>query len=295
MPKKRRSLIIIPPKKGRIRYIRIHFGLLVFFIILMLISLAGYFIPEEKIHLTTEEINQKRHLAEQNNKLIRKIRRMHKMMGTLGNELDSLSNMRKGVEGLLDTKQKNNDSVANKIDTIFKGNDLDLILNYAIEQDKFLKKLIVRINNDPALINSVPLIRPLADESIITARHGEMFDPFTSSTKKHNGLDFSADEGSKIIAVADGVVEKISNNNTWGKKIVIRHKFGFKTIYAHLGEVKTASGRSVKRGDVIATVGISGLSTGPHLHYEILHKGESINPELLLSPTDTSNGQISYH
>lgn len=292
MPKKRRSFIIIPPKKGRIRYVRIHFGIFVFFIILVLISLFGYFIPEEKIHLTNEEINQKRHLAEQNNKLIRKIRRMHKMMNALSGELDSLSVMRKGVEGLLDTKQKSDNSENSSIDTIFKGDDLDLILKYAMDQDNFLQKLIVRINNNPDLINSVPLVQPVIDECIITARHGEMFDPFTSSTKWHNGLDFSADAGAEIIAVADGIVEKATTNNTWGKKIVIKHKFGFKTIYAHLGEIKTASGRSVKRGDVIATIGLSGLSTGPHLHYEILHKDKSIDPELFFYPTDTLNREI---
>jgi murein DD-endopeptidase MepM/ murein hydrolase activator NlpD len=78
----------------------------------------------------------------------------------------------------------------------------------------------------------------------------------------------------------------------WGWRIKLNHKYGFSTVYAHLGTVHVVNGKRVKRGDVIATVGISGLTTGPHLHYEVWQKGKQVNPLDYIFPGFISDASV---
>ena len=95
----------------------------------------------------------------------------------------------------------------------------------------------------------------------------------------HTGIDFSAPVGTPIFATGDGVVESVTRSaRGLGNRVVIDHGFGYKTLYACMDEISIRRGRSVKRGDVIGTVGDSGLSVAPHLHYEVLLNGDQVNP-----------------
>jgi len=161
---------------------------------------------------------------------------------------------------------------------------LDDILHYLEATDSFINAFSEMVNENPVYIDYIPLIKPVVDPHVITARFGKRRDPFTGDMKWHNGVDFSAERETPVIATACGTVDKVDNHNYWGRRVRIRHRFGFTTLYAHLGTVKVKNGKRVKRGDVIATIGISGLTSGPHLHYEIHHNGKPIDPELYFFP-----------
>jgi murein DD-endopeptidase MepM/ murein hydrolase activator NlpD len=95
----------------------------------------------------------------------------------------------------------------------------------------------------------------------------------------HSGIDFSAPVGTPVKVTADGKVEQmIKSGRGLGNRILVDHGFGYKTLYACLDEFQTRRGRTVKRGEVIGTVGESGLSVAPHLHYEVRLHGEAVNP-----------------
>jgi murein DD-endopeptidase MepM/ murein hydrolase activator NlpD len=95
---------------------------------------------------------------------------------------------------------------------------------------------------------------------------------------KHEGIDFSAAVGTPIIASASGVVSRSGWDSQYGNVIEIKHAEGFKTRYAHASQLLVRVGQTVSRGDVIAKVGNTGRSTGPHLHYEVMKAGAHINP-----------------
>ncbi len=103
--------------------------------------------------------------------------------------------------------------------------------------------------------------------------------PFTGRRQFHRGLDISAPEGTPIVAPADGIVVKTERNGGYGKVLYISHGNGIVTRFGHLLEYKTHPGQKVRRGEVIALVGSTGRSTGPHLHYEVLVGGQQVNPQ----------------
>jgi len=108
--------------------------------------------------------------------------------------------------------------------------------------------------------------------------YGMKYDPFTGVKQMHRGVDIANHNGTAVIAPADGVIKYVGKNGALGKTVVINHGYGFKTRYGHLSEYKVRSGQRVKRGDVIALMGSTGHSTGPHLHFEISRNGKFLNP-----------------
>ncbi len=112
----------------------------------------------------------------------------------------------------------------------------------------------------------------------ITSRFGYRKSPFTSRREMHKGLDISAPTGTPIYATAEGKVVKIQRDNGYGKNIMVDHGGGIVTRYAHLSGYAVKQGEQVQRGQLIAYVGNTGRSTGPHLHYEVRLNGVPVNP-----------------
>ena len=107
---------------------------------------------------------------------------------------------------------------------------------------------------------------------------GMKHDPFTGYKQMHRGIDIANHTGTPIIATADGTVEISSTQAGMGKYISINHGYGFQTRYGHLSKRLVKPGQKVKRGDIIAYMGSTGYSTGPHLHYEVIRNGKFLNP-----------------
>ncbi|CAG5086973.1 M23 family metallopeptidase [Parvicella tangerina] len=130
------------------------------------------------------------------------------------------------------------------------------------------------------LLQSVPSIQPIHNEDLthIASGFGMRMHPIYKILKMHTGLDFTADIGTPIFATGDAVVEECKVMSGYGQIVILDHGFGYKTRYAHCSEYKCKKGDKVKRGDIIALVGNTGASVGPHLHYEVMYKGNLVNP-----------------
>lgn len=129
--------------------------------------------------------------------------------------------------------------------------------------------------------NNIPAIQPVINNelTLLTAGYGTILSPFYRKLKSHQGVDYSIGEGSSVFATADGVIKEVSDkNSTMGKTIVIDHGNGYQTSYSHLLETLVKRGQQVRRGDVIALSGNSGLSLAPHLHYEVRYNDMRVNP-----------------
>lgn len=130
--------------------------------------------------------------------------------------------------------------------------------------------------NDDFIIESMPV------NGEITSAFGTRIHPLTNKTETHSGVDIAAPEGTEVRAIYDGVVEDTKEDEILGIVVTINHENGFKTKYGHLSEVKVKKGDIVKKDSVIALTGSTGLSTGPHLHFEVLFNDESVDPANLL-------------
>ncbi len=122
-----------------------------------------------------------------------------------------------------------------------------------------------------------PAGRPL-DSGWVSARFGMRNDPFDGKRKFHHGIDFAARRGTPIRAVAAGVVVRSGPVTGFGNLVEIKHGNGLVTRYAHCDKTLAKVGEVVRRGQIIATVGSSGRSTGPHLHFEVLRDGQPVDP-----------------
>lgn len=119
-------------------------------------------------------------------------------------------------------------------------------------------------------------------QGVITSPYGFRKDPFTGKTGFHSGLDIGAPEGEKISAAFYGRVAEIGADDEYGNYVIISHGDGFSTLYAHCSKVYVERGTVVRAGETVAAVGSTGLSTGPHLHFEIRRDGIRYNPSFVL-------------
>ena len=133
------------------------------------------------------------------------------------------------------------------------------------------------------------------DVGVVTSHFGFRADPFHGKQRRHNGLDIAAPTGTPIQPIRPGVVASVGTRGGYGNVIVVDHEDGTTSLYAHCDELKAIKGQRVGRGDVIATVGSTGRSTGPHLHLEIHRNGAAVNPMAELEHAIEDLGPIRAH
>lgn len=127
-----------------------------------------------------------------------------------------------------------------------------------------------------SILNTIPSLWPAAGR--ISARYGNRSDPFTGREAFHEGLDIAATYGSSIKAAADGRVTFAGAKSGYGNVVIISHKNNLSTLYGHASKLLVKAGQTVKRGEVIAKIGSTGRSTGPHLHFEVLFNNSPVDP-----------------
>lgn len=128
---------------------------------------------------------------------------------------------------------------------------------------------------------NIPSIQPVNNRrlTLLAAGKKPLINPFHRTMTEHHGVDYLIPEGTAVFATADGVVKNISEkNSTHGKSLVIDHGNGYETSYSHLLDIRVKNGQSVKRGDIVALSGNTGLSFAPHLHYEVIMNGMRVDP-----------------
>jgi len=153
----------------------------------------------------------------------------------------------------------------------------DQIQNATEKQSYSFGTLINYLEDQINLLASTPAIRPATGWE--TSGFGYRKSPFTGLREFHKGLDIANRQGTPIIATADGIVSYTGYKGLLGKTLVIDHGHGMMTRYGHAHKILVETGDVVKRGDKIATIGSTGRSTGPHLHYEVLLNGIRVNPD----------------
>jgi murein DD-endopeptidase MepM/ murein hydrolase activator NlpD len=157
----------------------------------------------------------------------------------------------------------------------------------SVEQYTFLKRNAAAIAVSSSGLRLIPGTA-FADSSYtpsmwpvlghITDGFGERLDPFSGEGAFHTGVDVASDYGAPVHATADGIVTIAQDHAGYGRLVVVDHGFGITTWYAHLSSISAVSGTRIKRGEVVGYTGISGRSTGPHVHYEVRMNNAPINP-----------------
>ena len=156
-------------------------------------------------------------------------------------------------------------------------NNITARITYQFDSYNAIEKLI---NNQEAKLASIPAIQPVSNKQLtrIASGFGMRIHPIYGIAKMHNGLDFTAPQGTPIYATGDGTVTTAGVGTGTGNHVIINHGYGYETVYMHMVRIKATVGKTVKRGEVIGWVGNTGASTGPHCHYEVHINGEPVDP-----------------
>lgn len=162
-----------------------------------------------------------------------------------------------------------------KIRVFLKELELEAKLE-EIEQQEILLAMRENIH----ILTSLPTVMPA--KGFITSNFGIRKSPFTDRQELHKGMDIAAPIGTPIISPGDGVVVRVSTGGSYGNLVEISHGSGLSTLYAHMHKISVKKGQKLKRYDVIGSIGNTGRSTGPHLHYEVRLNGVPTDPRLYI-------------
>lgn len=159
--------------------------------------------------------------------------------------------------------------------------NLDKVSKQLYIQSKSFDEVTELVKNKEQLLASIPAIQPISNEELKhqPSGFGWRTHPIYKTSEFHPGMDFSAPEGTEIHATGDGVVSlATATDRGYGNHVKIDHGYGYETLYGHMTEFVVKLGQHVKRGELIGYVGSTGLSTGPHVHYEVIKNKQKINP-----------------
>lgn len=148
-------------------------------------------------------------------------------------------------------------------------------------QSRRFDTVVALVKQQGAAVRQIPSVQPVDNGKLtgMVASFGRRVHPFYKVLRMHTGVDYALPVGSPVYATADGTVRTIKRSERgYGNMIVVEHGALYSTSYAHLEKINVRQGQSVRRGDVIGEVGNTGLSMAPHLHYEVLYKGEAVDP-----------------
>jgi len=167
----------------------------------------------------------------------------------------------------------------------------DLIKNTMQQAEQIEKQLVVQsesfdqvvklAKDKEKMLSHIPAIQPVENKDLtrMASGYGWRIHPILKTRRMHYGMDFTAKTGTPIYATADGVVKHAGwKANGYGNHVVIDHGYGYETLYAHMSKVAVKNRQKVKRGQIIGYVGNTGLSAGPHCHYEVQINGKKVNP-----------------
>ncbi|MDR1346697.1 MAG: M23 family metallopeptidase [Bacteroidales bacterium] len=153
----------------------------------------------------------------------------------------------------------------------------NIIVRIALESQS-LDTLAQLAKRKVDMLASVPAIRPIKNMTQINSGFGYRYHPILKTLRMHTGVDIAAERGTPVYAAADGVVANEGGTSGYGIVVLINHGYSYQTLYAHLSKKAVNPGKRVKRGELIGYVGNTGLSVGPHLHYEVIKNGIKVNP-----------------
>ncbi len=157
---------------------------------------------------------------------------------------------------------------------------LDKLSKQLVIQSKSYDEIVELVKQKEEMLECIPAIRPIAAGELtrFSSKFGMRIHPIYKVPKMHTGIDLSAPHGTKIYSAGSGKVIRADWGQGYGYHVIIDHGYGYKTVYAHMNEIIARKGQQVKRGEVIGTVGATGLAVAAHLHYEVRKDDRPVNP-----------------
>lgn len=158
---------------------------------------------------------------------------------------------------------------------------LDRLAKQLYIQSKSFDEVIELARQKEDMLASIPAIQPVSNKDLkrLSSGFGLRMHPIHKIRQFHWGMDFTAPTGTEIYSTGKGTVTFASNSsNGYGNHVIVDHGYGYQTLYAHMSEIKVREGQKVKRGEVLGYIGNTGLSSAPHLHYEVIKDGVKVNP-----------------
>ncbi|MFC1475750.1 M23 family metallopeptidase [Candidatus Zixiibacteriota bacterium] len=302
--KKKFNILIVPPSSGDTIQLNIPQFLisLTGFLLVCGVLLFGYFLLE---HVNRQDAGEQLQALQVENAFLQsRLAGMRSSMATFGNYLSEIEQTEHNIRQVFDFPDVDpaeralgiggfpvgTDSTINPYQQLSFNTEADLarlLRTASFERENFgliLDSLLTRRSQ----LDHTPSIRPC--QGYFSGAFGmRQRHPVTGERSMHNGVDFAADVGTPVIAPADGKVVKVWYSRSLGKSLLIDHGYGIRTMYGHLREAKVKVGQEVKRRELIAVIGRTGLlTTGPHLHYEVHLSGQPINPMNYIYDLSTS-------
>jgi len=252
------------------------------------VILAFYFIDSPKEKVLRREIEQ---YKTQYQILSEKLNNISAVMKDIQDRDDNIYRVILEAEPISDAERNAGVGGVNKYSSLEGYDNSDLLIAVNKKLDKVSRQLYVQsksydelfdmAKNKTDMLASIPSIVPISKtKSHLMSGFGYRIHPIYKTLRMHTGIDFAAPKGTPIYASGNGTVRAIDHGDFGGYGIVclIDHGYTYQSLYAHLSKLNVRPGQKVKRGEVIGYVGTTGLSVGPHLHYEVLKNGKPINP-----------------
>ena len=296
MDKEHYSILIFGPKTSKTRHLRIHnktFKIALYVFAFALLSTTFFFCDYIQVKKKVFELGRLREETqvqrsqihffsakiEDLEKQLSKLKDFDKKIRIIANldrsqEATSLMGMGGPSPSDLREKLKNERDDRGLVQQM--RTDVERLRSEALSQEVSLSEIEKNLQSKREVLIHTPSICPIM--GWVTSGFGFRTNPFTGLAKMHEGMDISNRVGTLIVAPADGIVSDVGNDAVHGRIMVISHGFGMTSRYAHLNKVLVKVGQRVKRGDKIAEVGMTGKTTGPHLHYEVRLNGIPVNP-----------------
>ena len=291
------KIIFIGKKTSKPKSISLASLILILFILLLLnIYLFNYFFKNQELNSDsilsnfklTEDVS---HNKQSIDVYVEQIGELHSRILDIDQQTERLQDvMKKQIFGKkklpkLDKKNKLDGKGGPFRNEIISDNDIQktleiLMVNMKVREEIY-NKMEAMLLKQSVLKETLPSLYPV-DVPYSSSSYGWRMDPILGKRAFHEGVDFSAAHGEPIYATAGGIVEKAGRSGAYGNLITINHGGGLQTRYAHISKILVKRGDIVKKEDLIAYVGNTGRSTGPHLHYEIRLNKHSLDPKQYL-------------
>jgi len=294
--KKRRFLtvMIIPHTEDRPKALKIPILFLRFLAVSAIFSLIIVFRWGYQFNLTNNLNKELQRSSLEGEELIAEYAEyyssINQELSTLQEKIVAAQDVEEQVREKNNFEQKENYYVEKSLATSLLGKDatllasaisetketLEILQEIVPQKEQSLNDLIRQMEDRNEALLSIPSIYPAVGS--FTSYFGYRRDPFNGTTSYHDGLDIANSYGTSIYATADGIVTYSGYNGGYGYMIKINHGNGLQTVYGHNSKLLVSKGSFVRKGQLIAYMGSTGRSTGPHVHYEVIKNGVKVNP-----------------
>ena len=261
------------------------FGGIILGVVFLWLFLYFFPSPREK-----QLLREKEALQSQMEVLNNQVDQMQIVMTDLQQRDDNLYRVLFGAEPIPLSIRQGTQRKIDYYEQLAKMSNSQLVADLTLKVDMLEKELYVQAKSYDEIVEQtktneirmehIPAIQPVMNKDLkrVASGYGMRIDPVYHVRRFHQGMDFTAPTGTEVFATGNAKVEFAGWKQGYGNTVILDHGYGYKTLYAHLYKTLVRKGQKVRRSDVIALVGNTGKSTGPHLHYEVRLNGKAIDP-----------------